>query len=185
VRPAPAACGIPTAMDASARAALRAVTFRDPEGRPVSHDGTTPVTWRVGAFAVAVRDGRVLLIAPPFSDRWVLPGGGVEVHVTLLEGAVRECREETGYPFVAAGPEPVDLGERFFRWHQTAPPTPGPRSWHALMAFFVGTVAGDADPAWAPDPHEVRRVLWATPGELTRERLQPQHWAARRRAGLV
>ena len=172
-------------MDESARAALRAVTFRDPEGRPVSHDGTTPVTWRVGAFAVAVRDGRVLLIAPPFSDRWVLPGGGVEVHETLLEGAVRECREETGYPFVAAGPEPVDLGERFFRWHQTAPPTPGPRSWHALMAFFVGTVAGDADPAWAPDPHEVRRVLWATPGELTRERLQPQHWAARRRAGLV
>jgi ADP-ribose pyrophosphatase YjhB (NUDIX family) len=172
-------------VDEPVRAALRGVPFQDPEGRPVAHDGATPVTWRVGACALAVRDGRVLLVEPVFSNRWVLPGGGVAVHETLLEGAARECREETGYTFVAAGPEPVYLGELFFRWDQRAPPTPGPRYWHALMAFFAGTVAGEADPAWAPDPHEVRRVHWADPATLTPARLQPHHWTALQRAGLV
>ena len=55
------------------------------------------------------------------------PGGGVEVPETLLKGATRECREETGYAFVATNPEPVRLGALFVRWDQTAPPTPGPR----------------------------------------------------------
>jgi 8-oxo-dGTP pyrophosphatase MutT (NUDIX family) len=172
-------------VDEPTRAALRGVTFLDPEGRPMRHDGTTPVTWRVGAFALAVRDGRVLLIEPASGDRWELPGGGVDVHETLLEGATRECREETGYAFVAAAPEPVYLGELFFHWHQSAPPTPGPRYWHALMAFFVGTVTGDADRAWRPDPHEVRGVRWVDPADLTPERTQPHQWEALRRAGLV
>jgi ADP-ribose pyrophosphatase YjhB (NUDIX family) len=171
-------------VDEPARAALQGVTFLDPQGRPGAHDGVTPVTWRVGAFALAVRDGRVLLIEPAFSDRLTLPGGGVDVHETLLAGATRECREETGYTFVAAGPEPVYLGELFFRWHQSAPPAPGPRYWHALMAFFAGTVAGESGPAWTPDPHEVRRVHWVDPAALTAAQTQPHHWTALQRAGL-
>ena len=175
----------PHPVDEPTRAALRGVTFLDPQGRPVPHDGTTPVTWRVGAFALAVRAGRVLLIEAAFSGRLELPGGGVEIHETLVAGAVRECREETGYRFVAADPAPVYVGELFFHWRQTAPPAPGPRFWHALMAVFVGTVDGEADPDWTPDPHEVRRVRWVDPAALTPEQTQPHHWAALQRAGLV
>ena len=164
---------------------LRGVTFQDPQGRPVAHDGTTPVTWRVGAFALAVREGRVLLVERASGGRLELPGGGVEVHETLLEGATRECREETGYRFVADDSEPVYLGELFFNWHQSAPPTPGPRYWHALLAVFAGTVVGDPDPGWTPDPHEMMRAQWADLATLTPELLLSHHWAALRRARLV
>jgi ADP-ribose pyrophosphatase YjhB (NUDIX family) len=172
-------------VDEPTRAALRGVTFWDPQGRPVAYDGTTPVVWRVAACALAVRDGRVLLVEPAGGGRWVLPGGGVEVYETLLEGAMRECREETGYRFVAADPAPVYVGELFFHWRQAAPPTPGPRYWHALLAVFGGTVDGDADPDWKPDSDEVRRVWWVDPAALAPEQLQPHHWAALQRAGLV
>jgi 8-oxo-dGTP diphosphatase len=52
---------------------------------------------RLAAYAVIVRDGRLLLALWSEQGRWTLPGGGVELHETVEEGAVREVREETGY----------------------------------------------------------------------------------------
>lgn len=61
---------------------------------------------RLAAYAVIVDDrDRVLLALWNESDEplWTLPGGGVELHETVEEGAVRELREETGYD-VRLGP---------------------------------------------------------------------------------
>jgi 8-oxo-dGTP diphosphatase len=57
---------------------------------------------RLGAYAVIVRDGLVLLALwnEPEVPTWTLPGGGVELHEALEDGAVREVREETGYDVV-------------------------------------------------------------------------------------
>lgn len=54
---------------------------------------------RLGAYAVVVREGHVLLALwnEPEIPTWTLPGGGVELHEALEDGAVREVREETGY----------------------------------------------------------------------------------------
>jgi 8-oxo-dGTP diphosphatase len=54
---------------------------------------------RLGAYAVIVRDDHVLLALwnEPEVPTWTLPGGGVDLHETAEEGAVREAREETGY----------------------------------------------------------------------------------------
>jgi ADP-ribose pyrophosphatase YjhB (NUDIX family) len=53
---------------------------------------------RVGAYAVCLRDGAVLLARltgdPP---RWTLPGGGLDHGEDPRDGAVREVEEETGY----------------------------------------------------------------------------------------
>lgn len=55
-------------------------------------------------FVVTEHNGEwyalALLRAPnktPEPNRWGLPGGGVEDHETLLEGAIRETAEEAGY----------------------------------------------------------------------------------------
>lgn len=60
---------------------------------------------RLAAYAVVVRDGQVLLALWNETQpmRWTLPGGGVELHETVEDGAVREVREETGYDVELTG----------------------------------------------------------------------------------
>lgn len=55
---------------------------------------------RLAAYAVIVDEQeRVLLALWNEADQpmWTLPGGGVELTETVVEGAVREVSEETGY----------------------------------------------------------------------------------------
>src|SRR5206468_1369152 len=84
----------------------RVYAFIDLHGNPVPYDGVSPLQWRLGAYVLVVRDDQVLMVEPMHTARWELPGGGVEVHELLVEGAARECLEETGYRFVAASVSP-------------------------------------------------------------------------------
>ncbi|MFI8253049.1 NUDIX hydrolase [Streptomyces filamentosus] len=55
---------------------------------------------RVAAYAVIVRDRRILLarwVARDGVKRWTLPGGGMEHGEEPVETVVREVEEETGY----------------------------------------------------------------------------------------
>ena len=74
--------------------------YSDTLGNRVAHDGVSPVSWRLSSYVVAVRDGAILLVEPVWAERWELPGGEVELDESLLDGAIRECREETGHRFV-------------------------------------------------------------------------------------
>lgn len=50
----------------------------------------------LGAAAVVLRDGEVLLIKRRDFEVWALPGGGIEAGESAAQAAVREVREETG-----------------------------------------------------------------------------------------
>ena len=74
-----------------------------------------PQTPLVGVGAVVVHEGRVLLVrrgSEPLKGHWTLPGGVLEVGETLVEGVVREVREETGLLV-----EPLELVELVDRIH--------------------------------------------------------------------
>lgn len=48
---------------------------------------------------VIVKEGKILLVKrekEPFKDKWVLPGGFVEINEDVISAAKREAKEETG-----------------------------------------------------------------------------------------
>ncbi|MBB3045242.1 NUDIX hydrolase [Nocardioides soli] len=84
---------------------------------------------RLAAYAVVVDDRDRVLLAlwnEPDEPLWTLPGGGVDLHEALLDGVVREVREETGYdvePGRLLGVDtmviaPHDRITRTDRWHK-------------------------------------------------------------------
>jgi ADP-ribose pyrophosphatase YjhB (NUDIX family) len=105
----------------------------------------------VGVGAVIVEDGRVLLVrrgTEPMLGHWTLPGGMLEVGESLMEGVVREVREETGLTV-----EPVELVELLDRIHRD-----GERvRYHYVIADYLCRVVGGVLNA-ASDADAVRWV---------------------------
>ena len=107
---------------------------------------------RVAAYAVVVRDARVLLsrIAPAISPReqWTLPGGGLDFGETPTDALVREVHEETGLDCVVG--EPVWIGSQLRRLDRGPTGDAGPYDLHSLRLVYDAWVAADA-----PAPHVV------------------------------
>lgn len=97
---------------------------------------------RLAAYAV-VRDDRDRVLLALWNEgptpQWTLPGGGVELHETVEEAAVREVREETGYDVELDGVLGVDthvvpVGDRVSE--------PRDRPLKAVRVVFDGRIAG-------------------------------------------
>jgi len=110
----------------------------------------------IGAGAIIVADGRVLLVKrgrPPLVGEWSIPGGVLELGETVREAAVREAREETCLTV-----EPTELLGVYDRILRD---DAGRILYHfVLIDFLCRPVAGKAQAA--DDADEVR---WFTPAE--------------------
>ncbi|MPR00467.1 NUDIX domain-containing protein [Modestobacter sp. I12A-02628] len=93
---------------------------------------------RVGAYAVCLRDGQVLLarLTGRGAGRWTLPGGGIDHGEDPLDAVVREVAEETGHDVVVdalLGVDSVRLD--IVRDENTV-------DHHALRLVYAATVTG-------------------------------------------
>jgi ADP-ribose pyrophosphatase YjhB (NUDIX family) len=120
----------------------------------------------VGVGAVVVAEGRVLLVRrgrEPLKGHWSLPGGLLELGESLIDGVVREVREETGLAV-----EPIELIELLDRIHRE-----GERvRYHYVIADYLCRVAGGALQA-ASDADAVRWVERAEWNSHSALRLDP------------
>lgn len=113
-------------------------------------------THRVAAFVV-VRDaaGRVLLSRRRDSGWYNLPGGGVEPHESVAEGALREVREETGLE--------VTLRRLVGLYSK-------PQKCEIVAVFEAEVCGGALQPSDEADVH-----VWIAPDELARYQVLPKH----------
>lgn len=99
---------------------------------------------RVAAYAVIIREDRVLLsrLAPYLAptERWTLPGGGLEFGEHPRAAVVREVYEETGLR--------AEVGEH--AWIDSALITGSEEERHAVRIVYDGWVGADA-----PEPRVV------------------------------
>lgn len=96
---------------------------------------------RVAAYAVCVRDDRVLLArspAPGGTHEWVLPGGGMEHGEDPLDTVVRELDEETGYRVEVTGLLGIDSSRRTFGREGLR----GPVDHHGIRIVYEVRVVG-------------------------------------------
>jgi ADP-ribose pyrophosphatase YjhB (NUDIX family) len=105
--------------------------------------GTLPKRQRVGAYAVILRDDRILLsrlsakVTP--EELWTLPGGGLEHGEDPRDAVVREIHEETGLD------AEVGEGARVYSAHLPSAWRDGRRvDAHALRIVYDGWVPIDA-----------------------------------------
>jgi 8-oxo-dGTP pyrophosphatase MutT (NUDIX family) len=153
--------------------------FVDPLGAEVPFDGVSAIRWTLRANVLVVRDGKVLMVRQPpaWGGRWELPGGGVEADESLIEGATRECFEETGYHFMPSSPAPFDVQEVW--WGGTHGYA------HGVIFIFQGEVTPDVDPVWMQDHVEIVQIAWIDPKDLSPAITRSLHWPALQKAGLV
>ena len=107
----------------------------------------------VAVGAVAVRDGRLLLVRRGRGvalGRWSLPGGRMEPGETLAAAVAREVAEETGLACEVGGL--CGVAERRF-----------PGAHYVILDYWVRL--GDGEPVAGDDAAEVR---WATAADLGR-----------------
>src|SRR5512133_3047811 len=111
--------------------------------------GTLPKRQRVAAYAVILREDRILLsrLSPSVSrgELWTLPGGGLDHGESPRDAVVREVYEETGLA--------AEVGEtaRVYSAHLPGVWRDGRRvDAHALRIVYDGWVPVDA-----PEPHVV------------------------------
>ena len=115
----------------------------------------------VTVATVVVRDGRLLCVEERSNGQLVInqPAGHLEPDESLVDAAVRETREETG-------------------WNVRIPHLVGAYQWKApetrrhYLRFAFAAEAVDQIPGHALDEGIVR-ALWLTPGEL--QDLAPRH----------
>jgi len=134
--------------------------FHDEVDRPDGSPGIYGVvhfrTQAVGVVAVA-DDGRLLLVGqhryPLDEYSWEIPEGGVDDGESLLDGAIRELREETGY-------EAAD-------WRRLCRMTVSNSVTDERGAIFLAT--GLRPGRAAPEATEGLAIRWATLSEVLAE----------------
>ncbi|PWU23462.1 hypothetical protein C5B42_02815 [Candidatus Cerribacteria bacterium 'Amazon FNV 2010 28 9'] len=62
---------------------------------PVEYDGS-PITWRISAYALIIKDGKLLIGKSKFEKHYDVIGGGIELGETIEEALHREALEEGG-----------------------------------------------------------------------------------------
>ncbi len=132
----------------------------------------------VPAAAVAVTNdkGRLLLIRRSDNNFYALPGGTQEFGESLVDTAIRECKEETGYEITVVGLVGIYTNPK----HRIEYTSNGEVRQEFAIVYSAVLLAGDAMTSI-----ESPEVVWVDPAKIdvlamtTSQRLRIEHYLNR------
>jgi 8-oxo-dGTP diphosphatase len=128
--------------------------------------GSTPRVQRPAAYALVIREGRVLLSRVTGIGVWTLPGGGID-HGEHPDDAVRrETFEETGLRLASA--ELADVDSRHFTGRS---PDGVREDFHGVRILYRGTVTDRSEPAVQEVNGSTDHAAWFDVEQLATVRL--------------
>ncbi len=107
--------------------------YHNADGEIVPYDGS-PLSWRVSAYVLIVKDGKLLIIKNKREKLYDIPGGGIEFGEKIEEALQREGREEAGAQFILGKLLHAQVDWFYHRennFHQT------------LQLFYLADVVGE------------------------------------------
>lgn len=117
-----------------------------------------PLVPRVGARAITIYEGRVLLVkrgSEPSRGLWAIPGGTLKLGETLQECAAREFLEETDIT--------IKVGDCAYVFDQIERDDDGKIKFHFVVIDFAAEYIS-GEPKGADDAEDAR---WLKPEELS------------------
>lgn len=131
--------------------------FYDIHQKLVKRKNKDKVFWRISAYGVVLSsDQKVLLVLPCcYKDKWILPGGEIELDESIQEGIIRECYEETGYRIRVISDKPIYIGESNFYAEK--------KFCHSINLIYQGALLSDRPNKEVINkvcPNEVEKVEW-------------------------
>ena len=123
--------------------------------------------------AVVIQSGHILLVkrkARPGKGLSALPGGFLDQHERLLDGCIRELREETKLKI----PDPVLRG-CIKRWHTFDDPYRSARGRTITHAFLIELPAAEKLPK-VKGSDDAEKAFWMPLGEMKPEKMFEDHY---------
>ncbi|HYD35718.1 MAG TPA: NUDIX hydrolase [Vitreimonas sp.] len=127
--------------------------FHNANQEVVPYDGS-PLSWRVSAYAVIVKNGQLLIIKNRKEKMFDIVGGGIEIGESIDEALTREAREEAG-AHIRKG----DLLDAHLDWFKHA----NGHYYQTLQLFYMAELEGELITATDPD---IERVIFVPFTEL-------------------
>ncbi len=110
------------------------------------------IVFRPSVYGIIIQDGKILMSA--YKDGgYDFPGGGVEIHESIKDALIRECKEETGLD-VRVG-DIVECQSMFYS------PMNIDVGWNAIAMFFECSVIGGKLSAEYLEPREKKYMKQA------------------------
>jgi 8-oxo-dGTP diphosphatase len=135
--------------------------YKDSTGKiwvPTTND---TIQWRMTAYAVIMKDSKVLTIKGDRATLFGLPGGGVEKAESITEGLKRQCKEEIGFDIEFDAGKPFCITEsKFYLWGVY---------YHSVNMIYQASIVGGSAEDAHPNEGEVEKIEWKNISDCTKE----------------
>lgn len=129
-------------MAYSSQSLLTTRQFFDSDLQEVAYDGS-PVTWRVSAYVIVIKDGQLLLGKSRHETLYDFLGGGIDIGESIEEGLQREAMEEGGAV--------VKIGELVHTYCDWFYHKREKKFYQTLQLFYLAELEGELTDATDPD----------------------------------